>query len=224
MKYDKKSKIAGTNCTRPNSQIFDRTLLRYTLSRNVLTQKTLVKRLETWPDIVSRKILEFPQCAVSRAYEAASTKCNSVYRYERQERASSILNWERCSTYTNRLPNCLLTAPLLIINFVRLLRFPGTDFPGQLSMKKRVSSGLLGRLLEDSWFRGIDNEEAMNSVTGQQTADPTNATIAFRPSLFVVRYPGTRFPSLPFSPRGISPLSVLEEEKVRAHASHATVS
>ena len=87
-----------------------------------------------------------------------------------------------------------------IINFVSPLSFPRNDFPGQLSMKKRVSSGLLGRLLEDSWFRGIDNEEAMNSVTGQQTADPTNAAIASpRPSLFVVRYPGTRFLSPSFS-------------------------
>lgn len=39
IKYDKKSKIVGTNCTRPNSQIFDRTLLRYTLPRNILMQK-----------------------------------------------------------------------------------------------------------------------------------------------------------------------------------------
>ena len=88
------------------------------------------------------------------------------------------------------------------INKFRFISFvsPGNDFPGQLSMKKRVSSGLLGRLLEDSWFRGIDNEEAMNSVTGQQTADPTNAAIAStRPSLFVVRYPGTWFLSLSLS-------------------------
>lgn len=44
----------------------------------------------------------------------------------------------------------------------------------QLSMKKRVSSRGSRSTIEDSRFRGTDNEkEAMNSVIGQQTANPT---------------------------------------------------
>lgn len=169
-------------------------------------RKSLIKLVQTFPFVLRKKIVEFLseilfslESSLNRKFPAREEP-SRICRMRRPRFMKPRVQSATVFTVTKGRACKLNTIPWTgtlfhdegspfplrwIINFVQVLFFPpSTDFPDQLSMKKRVSSPVVApagfsKILD---FGASTTEEAMNSVTGQQTADPTNAPSSFSSS------------------------------------------